>query len=405
MKLSFSCRFQIFAVFLLLFLLPTHYVSAQNPIVISDNQVIYHFGSDLKIISKITSADLNKKVFIVLQPEGQMSRQIALLPDDEGKLILDYDLRQDPLKPFSRIYYWYQIESDSGSVITSPSFWFDYLDNRYEWKTLSSKLFNIYWTEEDATFGQQVIDLATSGLEHATSILPVAPKLPISIFIYPDMTSLQEALTTSSQTFVAGHASPELGVILISDGADQTSLMELERQIPHELMHILQYQVLGNGYQNAPAWLLEGMSTLAQSYPNADNDRILNSAVKKGSLIPLGSLCESLPVEAETNILGYAQSSAVVSYLKDTFGSRIFLSMFDSVLKGLSCEQVILTNTDLTSDQLLSAWLQTAYPASQPASNHKSPILIIIGIVIMASVSVIIIRELIRKKKMRVPYE
>lgn len=399
MKRSYRCYLLIISAILLLLTAPLKHASAQNQITISDNQVIYHFGSDLKITSSFASDEMQGSVFIVLQPEGQLSRQISLTPDADGQLTFIYDLHQDPLKPFSRIYYWYQFESISGSVVTSPSFWFDYIDNRYEWKQLSSKLFNVYWTEEDTAFGQQVMDIATAGLERATSILPVAPELPISVFVYPDIASLQDALSASSQTFVAGHASPEIGVVLISDGTDQTSLIELERQIPHELMHVLQYQVLGSAYQNSPAWLLEGMATLSQSYPNADNDRILNAAVETNTLIPLDSLCQTLPIEADTNILGYAQSAALVSYLKDTYGSQIFMSMFDSVLSGLSCEQVVLNNTNLTSDQLLSAWLLSAYPASRSSSQNNTFILIIAGVVIASSVSFIVIREIIQKKK------
>lgn len=401
MKRSYCCCLLIISAIFLLLTAPLHHAYAQNPITISDNQVVYHFGSDLKIVSRITSDEVQGSVYIILQPEGQLSRQISLTPDADGKLTFDYDLHQDPLKPFSRVYYWYQFESVSGSVVNSPSFWFDYIDNRYEWKQLSSKLFNVYWTEEDSAFGQQVMDIATAGLERATSILPVAPDLPISIFVYPDITSLQAALSAASQTFVAGHASPEIGVVLISDGKDQTSMIELERQIPHELMHVLQYQVLGSAYTDSPAWLLEGMATLVQSYPNADNDRILNSAIETNSLIPLGDLCESLPIEADTHILGYAQSAAVVEYLKDTFGSQVFLSMFDSVSKGLSCEQVIVNHTELTSEQLLSAWLMSAYPESRSSSQNNTFILIMAGVIVMASVSFIIIREIIRKKKAR----
>jgi len=405
MKRSYRCGLLVFAVSLLLLAAPILHAAAQSPVTITDNQVSYHFGSDLAITSKFTTDETPVSVYIVLQPDGQMSRQVELDPGSDGRLLFNYDLHQDPLKPFSRIYYWYQFETASGSVITSPSFWFDYIDNRYKWKQLSSKLFEVYWTEEDTAFGQQVMDIATAGLERATSILPVAPELPISVYVYPNVTALKDALSLSNQSFIAGHASPEIGVVLISDGKDQTSLIELERQIPHELMHVLQYQALGNAYQNSPAWLLEGMATLAQSYPNPDDSRILTDAVETHSLIPLESMCPSLPIETETNLLGYAQSAAVVGYLEDTFGSQVFMTMFDSVSAGLSCEQVISTNTDLTSDQLLSAWLLSAYPESNSSSKNNSLILIIGGIAVTAALGFIVIREMIRKKKARTSYD
>lgn len=400
MKLLSLCRWLILSVVILVLAFPGSISWAQDSIKVSENEVTYFFGSTLEISAKIELIPTPEEIHIILKPEGQVSRQVKLTALSDGRIILLHDLSQDPLRPFSRIYYWYQFELPDGSVMTSPSFWFDYVDNRYQWKQLTSKLFEVYWTGQDGAFGQKIMDMAAGGLEKSTTILPVAPILPIRIYVYPDINALQDTLMLSHQKWVAGHASLELGVVLISDGSDQSNLIDLERQIPHELMHILQYQLTGDAYAQAPAWLLEGLAVTAQSYPNPDDDRILAAAVKTDSLIPLEEMCRSLPIDANDAAIGYAQSNEIVEYLKDRFGSQVFVKMLQSSISGVSCEQNLVNNTGLTSEQLLTAWLEESYSnSSQPSANNNALILYILGgggIVILIFIA---IREIWQKKK------
>ncbi len=400
MKRSLPSSWLILMSLVLAIAIPGAAVLAQDPPSVTNNEVIYSFASALEISANINVIPAPAKIYIILKPDGQVSRQIKLTAQSDGRVVLTHDLSQDPLRPFSRVYYWYQFEMPDGSMSTSPSFWFDYVDNRYQWKLLTSKLFEVYWTGEDAAFGQKVMDIASSGLEKSTTILPVAPKLPIRIYVYPDINALQDTLSLSHQKWVSGHASPELGVVLISDGADQSNFIDLERQIPHELMHILQYQLTGDAYQQAPAWLLEGLAVTAQSYPNPDDDRILTTAVKNDSLIPLGSMCRSLPIDANGAAVGYAQSSKIVEYLKDRFGSQVFVKMLQSSIAGVSCEQNLVNNTDLSSEQLLTAWLGTAYPDIPSQSGNNNALLFyILGGVGVVILIVIAVREIWLKKK------
>ena len=67
---------------------------------------------------------------------------------------------------------------------------------------------------------------------------------------------------------MAGHAAPDLGVVLISIPAGPDEGLEMQRQIPHELMHLAQYEVIGENFTNQPYWLIEGMASEAELYPN-----------------------------------------------------------------------------------------------------------------------------------------
>jgi hypothetical protein len=403
MKRMIRFEMCVVAVFLLAIAVPGGLVHAQTSVTVTDGNVQYSFGSDLQITANFISDTQPSVVYIILQPTGQKSRQVKLVPGLDGSLDFRYDLNQDPLLPFSRIYYWYQFEFQDNVVLTSPSFWFDYADNRYQWKQTSSKLFQVFWQSQPTTFGQQIIEIATTGLERATTILPIAPEFPISIYVYPNIAALQDALDISGQSWVAGHASPELGVALVSDGSESASRIEFERQIPHELMHILQYQMLGSSYEKAPAWLLEGLATLAQSYPNPDDDRILTAAVNSNHLIPLDSMCRSMPLSATDTILGYAQSMKLVHYLEQNFGSQVFTKMLQSSSNGLSCDQILTIGTGLNSDQLLVAWLDSEYPeAPKPSQTDATFLFYVLGGIGLIIIAFIAVREILKKRKTKI---
>jgi hypothetical protein len=113
----------------------------------------------------------------------------------------------------------------------------------------------------------------------------------------------------------------------------------MEQRIPHELMHIMLYRSIGQGYQNVPAWLREGMATLAEIYPNADYDRVLADAVTSDDLIPLRDLCTSFPTEAGQAFLAYAESRSFTNYLHNTYGSTGLQNLVRSYADGVDCER------------------------------------------------------------------
>lgn len=381
------------------FNLTTHVALAQNSPLVTEVVSTYSFGSTLQITAHLVDGIQPAVIYIVLQPEGQTSRQVKLVTSGNDEISFTYDLQQDPLKPFSRIYYWYQFELLDGTVQTSPSYWLEYTDNRYEWKNISTNLFEVYWTEDEASFGQKMQDIARQGLERATQILPIAPTLPIRIYVYPDADSLQDTLLSTHQKWAAGHASPELGVILVSNASDQTNLLDLERQISHELMHILQYQVAGSTYQNAPAWLLEGLASYAQTYPDPDTERILAAAYASNTLLSLDNMCQSFPIDAVEANIGYAQAGSVVEYMENHFGAQVFPRILARAGDGLSCSQLLEETIGLSPTDLEEEWKISTFEGYKGSdNNHSWGLLVLIAIVVII-VIIILLRDFKRRKQ------
>lgn len=136
-------------------------------------------------------------------------------------------------------------------------------------------------------------------------------------------------------------------VVTLAEGPGQ--MQETQRQVPHELMHILLSQTLGKSYSKLPAWLNEGLASNNELFPNPDYTVILNDARKKDTLIPIVSLCRSFPTEASSFYQSYAEAQSFVHFLYQQYGTSGLEKLIKNYSDGLECERgaEVALNTSL----------------------------------------------------------
>ena len=168
---------------------------------------------------------------------------------------------------------------------------------------------------------------------------------------------MQTALNPASAAWVAGHANPELGVMVVAlpEGPDQVLL--IEQRIPHELMHIALYRKTVTGYANLPIWLSEGLASQVELYPNSDYRIMLEFAALNDSLLPMSNLCRSFPREASNALLAYAQADSFTRYLYRTYGTTGLNKLVTNYANGLDCDNGAKAALGKDLSQLERAWL------------------------------------------------
>ena len=212
----------------------------------------------------------------------------------------------------------------------------------------------------DVSFGQAALDAAQTGYQAVQNLIPVPAGAPIDIYIYASSTDVQNTLNLGGSTWVAGHADPELGVVLVSIAPGAAQSMEMQRQIPHELAHILLYRLTGSNYANLPTWLTEGIASQVEGYPNADYTQILTASTQNKSLLPIADLCGPFPADASGAILAYAESNSFVNYVHKTYGTADLHTLIQAYSNGLSCDQGVIHALGLPLSQLDLQWRQSA---------------------------------------------
>jgi len=250
---------------------------------VSNPEVTYTFGGKLVIHAEVSltagnSADAVpiQNLVVFLQSKGSQhtlqGKATLQKGSDPGKWVVSYthDLTRQSLRAFSDVTYWFGAVLQDGAIRTSPLFSFYYEDNRYAWQTLEAKPFEMYWYEGNLQFAQEVFNTAWDGLTRAQAILPLSPPGKVRIYAYASAGEAQSSLQIGGMDWAAGHTDPDLGVIAISlpPGADQR--LEMARQIPHELMHVLLYNRVGEAYKNLPVWYVEGLASMVELYPDAN---------------------------------------------------------------------------------------------------------------------------------------
>jgi hypothetical protein len=267
------------------------------------------------------------------------------------------------------------------SVIPAP----ERAEDQFDWQTLESGMLKVHWYEGDANFGQAALDTAQAGLESIGQLIPLNLEQPVEIFMYANLDDLQGALLSGEEAWVVGHADPEQGTVLVWIEPGPGQEMAMGQRIPHELMHVLLYRFVGDGYQNLPAWLREGMATLTETYPNEEYQRVLRDAVAKNALIPLKDLCDSFPANRDHAFLAYAEAASFVGYLGETFGSAGLQNLARAYADGLDCERGSERALGDSLSSLDSKWRSSALGQKALSSTLQniSPYLVLLCLVLI----------------------
>ena len=357
----------------------------QSEVQLENVSASYRYGEQITFTAQVKSSTQIRQASILISDEANGLTQVQpLVMTPDGRAEYRLDVRQSLLRPFSTVKWKYQFELSDGSAFESTTYSLRYDDNRFAWQTLETGSLKVHWYAGDAQFGQAALNAAQAGLGSIRSLLPVDTAQPTEVFIYVNADDLRGALVLGGEDWAAGHADPALGVVMVLVEPGTQQGITMEQRIPHELMHVMMYRSVDTGYQNLPAWLREGAATLAETYPNADYERVLTGAGAENRLIPIKELCASFPTDSGQAFLAYAESQSFVNYLHDTYGSSGLLSLVTSYADGLDCERGAERAFGASLSNLEQKWRSSELRGSpfSSALQNISPYLVLLCLVL-----------------------
>ena len=381
-------------------------VRSQTEIAVIPDEPVYTFNEQVHFSAQIRADQPIKEALLLIQSGGETAqvRVIQAEIGEDRKTRATLDLKESPLRAFSRVEYWYQIVSEAGEVYIGPHFSFEYSDNRFEWQTISGTPFRIFWYEGDLAFAQEVLNVALAAVPHIREILEVYLPDPLRIYVYRNAGEMQAALSGASENWVAGHADPDLGVILVSLPAGPEQRLEMERQIPHEMMHVALYYTDANAYQHLPVWYNEGLASLAELYPSPEYQAILEEAFHADGLIPMGDLCLSFPTESSARLLAYAQAASFSRYLFTQYGSPGLNRLQAAFASGFECQVAAERALEIKFNDLERNWIQNTFSPNAMAGLWReiAPWLIILAVILIGPIIMILNNTLKRPRRQEI---
>ena len=373
-------------VMLSLFLTPRHvYAQSQSGIRLENVGATVQFGEQITFFATIHMSMPVEEVSIQILNESQGITHVEPLAIQDGGLAeFHYDMRQVVLNPFSQVSWNYLFTLPDGSTMQSEVFSTRYVDNRFDWQSLDSGPVRVFWYEGDTGFGQVVQNAVQSSLDSVSRLSPADLDQPVEIYIYSNMSDLRGTLVPGSQEWVAGHADPALGIVMVAVEPRPGQDTIMRQRIPHELMHVMLSRAVGGGDRKLPAWLNEGMAGLAEIVPNAEYESVLELAIARDQWIPLSALCDAFPADTGRALLAYAESQSFAGYLHGLYGSSGLFKLAKTYADGADCERGPELAFGVPLSKLEQDWHSslTGQTPLVPALHNITPYLVLLMVIL-----------------------
>ena len=268
------------------------------------------------------ASDVESATFLyTILPEGALTRQAAEIDrGDVTRVRAEFNTRGPQLwVPAGADFEWrWEFVYESGEVIeTSPQVW-RYEDPRFEWESLKEGDLEVAYYDDLGT-ARLMLEQGLEALEEISPFLGLDELIPIKVYVWANNADAREVERVESESFEEQVITGGTRVL-----ADLVHIYQPTRWvIRHELTHVLT-KLAGEGpYGDLPAWLDEGMATLAEGDWLNRRGGALQYAINNDLVLSLRSM------ESPSNIPGfvdifYGQSAAIVLFLLEQYGRRTY---------------------------------------------------------------------------------
>ena len=230
--------------------------------------------------------------------------------------------------PGTKIEFSFEIRDASGAVLRTEDQEFVYVDNRFEWLTVTSGLITVYYYGEFVeNRAETVLEAASEALERMLPVLGITPDEPLRIVTYNNYRHMSGALpfrsqATTEQLRTEGMAFSEARVLLVH-AFDAT----VKGTTSHEFTHLLVAEAAGRADGEVPAWLNEGLAEFGNIDPTDSYAAALRYGIFTRRLRPLWYQ-SSFSGTPDDIIIAYGQARSVVRHMIETYGEEKMSELF-----------------------------------------------------------------------------
>lgn len=336
----------------------------------AESSADYTFGQQMNFTLSFTNTPtIERGTLVVNTPQFENSYTaefaVDVAPGELLQVRQTLDLTSTPLQPFADVTYWWLLETADGTIYEIPRQSIEYADDQFQWKETEQAGVQVYWVADGLDLGQITLDIVLESLPEIQSIIQADLPQPLRIYLYPTAADLRAALRLTGQSWLGGHASPELGVIMLPAENPRTAVVDLRRRLPHELSHLLLYRAVGNNYNQVARWFEEGLATSFETVPNPNYAPALTEALDNDQLIPFDELCYTFPEASTSEVYrAYAQSASLVNYIRTQYGDEVVRQMIAAYADGADCNTAVERTLDKSPEALVQEWHREQRPSA-----------------------------------------
>ena len=257
------------------------------------------------------------------------------------------------IPPGATVWWEWRITDEAGRKGLTPRKEILYEDQRFDWRTFTSRNITIDWYDGGPEFRNQVASKVDASLSRLQLGFPT--EKPIKAFIYSNSTDVQGAILFA-QAWTGGLAFTEYNIVLIAISPDD--LESGVAGLTHELAHLLVKEVTFNCLGRLPTWLNEGLAVYSEGSMQPFQRRALDQAIGNNALISIRSLSGSFPAGHTGAALSYAESFSLVEYLIDVHGWEKMRELLAIFSVGSTPDKALQEVYGFDRDGLEELWKQ-----------------------------------------------
>lgn len=249
------------------------------------------------------------------------------------------------------------------------------------WERFAETAHFRYYVRPGDHIPRWAMDLAEDHLDAASRALQVSPPSVILYYKHPSQLDLHE--TTGSRS---------TGLVLTTEDGQQQELHSVHRYDPHEVMHALAHQTMGQ----PPAIFDEGLAT-AFGWDWTPGERDVHERaqvlLKQERVVPLRRLLTNWDFRSYKTYPAYATAGSFIKYLLATYGPQKLSKLFelDKYSQQDEIEEHFATAYGRGIYEVEESWrtaLQrgTLFAASgRPVSQSSNTSLAVTGIILLTA--------------------
>jgi len=350
-------------VLIVIFLSPVKLASqTQSQITVTNSEVkvnypqAIHFSSQIKCSAVISDIRLCYQIEQVSFARTFSEVMVDFTPAALVKAGYSLDLRKigtGGVPPGTNLYYWWKVKDKSGASIETSPIKYQVDDTQHKWQSLKQDKINVYFYSGGSQLSQAIMSAAQQSLVKLANDTGVTPEKPVNIYAYASSEDFHNS-TIFEPEWSGGLAFTQFSTISIIIRPNQLAL-DISG-IPHELTHVVIYQVTANPYNSLPVWLNEGLAMYSEGTLGPQFTTPLKKAIQQNSLISVRSLSAPFSAIGDHAYLSYAQSFSLLDYLISQYGSAKIAELLKVFKKGSEYDAAFLDTYGFDMDQLNNQW-------------------------------------------------
>ncbi len=314
-----------------------------------------NWPDSVTVTALVDSADeIESATFLyTVLPEGAATREPAeIQAGDVTRVTAEFPTRAPMIWiPAGADFEWrWEFKYESGETVETDSQVWRYEDPRFEWESLKEGVLEVVFYD-DRGVAESMLSEGLEALAEISPFLGLDELIPMKVYVWANSDDAREVERIESEAFEESVITGGTRVL-----ADLVHIYTPSRWVVrHELTHVLT-KLAGEGpYGDLPAWLDEGMATIAEGDWLDRRGGALQYAINNDLVLSLRSM------ESPSNRPGfvdifYGQSAAVVLFLLDEYGQAKMNDLFLAFKEGKSVDDALMSVYELDREGLDNAW-------------------------------------------------